>query len=70
MQTGGDHQHTLTTAEMPSHSHSYEYPGIFGASAGTGNYYGRLPGGTGPAGGNQPHENCPPFYALAFIMKL
>ncbi|MFN3966891.1 MAG: hypothetical protein ACK4JE_04265, partial [Endomicrobiia bacterium] len=27
-------------------------------------------GTTGSTGGNQPFENRPPYYALAFIMKL
>jgi len=75
LQTGGEHQHTLTTGEMPSHSHdiprrsptvgswrTFDSPdelniGIWGNP-------------TGSTGGDQPHENTPPFYALAFIIKL
>jgi len=73
MITGGEQQHQLTISEMPSHSHSslqkanrcgdcdaHEYD-KFKCDDG---------GATVSAGGDQPHENCPPFYALAFIMKL
>lgn len=74
MQTGGEHEHTLTVNEMPSHTHMAK-----GYNTGTDNtanihYHTcgqeRLDIETTSAGGSQPHENCPPFYALAFIMKL
>lgn len=82
--TGGENSHQLTVAEMPSHQHdsgwgehqSYDTP--FGRS----NYRvgSRMGSGksdwdnagwlTSSTGGNQPHENRPPYYALYFLMKL
>jgi len=73
-QTGGEKDHQLTESEMPSHSHQYQkasstvQPETFGsfdvfqtptADAQTTN-----------KGGDQPHENRPRFFALAFIMKV
>ena len=74
---GATGAHTLTTAEMPSHNHSYKSRGFTEASSGAGsqdysdettNY----PGGTGSTGGGGSHTHTgslPPYYALAYIMK-
>ena len=74
--TGGANSVTLTEDEMPSHSHTVD-GGYFGGDAfGTNNRYRSTNNDSGffltsdPAGGDQPHENRPPYYALAFIMKL
>ncbi|MFV8753965.1 DUF6519 domain-containing protein [Nannocystaceae bacterium ST9] len=81
---GGAAQVTLTTEQMPSHSHSYadifwsenngwvDVPGAWGNAIAQdqdnrGFEMGRSTSGVG---GNQPHENRPPYYALAFIMKV
>ncbi len=67
--TGGEHQHTLTVAEMPSHRHSESGHAWAGALGGVDAVHRPENALTGSTGGDQPHENCPPFYALAFIMK-
>lgn len=82
--SGGEEKHTLTANELPVHTHGlpihvsgtnvHELTVLEGHRydvAGTGHpetsvrFY---PGG--PTGGNQPHNNMPPYYALAYIMKL
>ena len=106
--TGGAASVTLTTAQMPSHTHSgpshthtfsgttsssgahsfaarNSYSGWNGAAAGNGGQRYTLggpnhthtfsgttdaaSGTTGSAGSGQSHENRPPYYALAYIMK-
>ena len=76
--TGGLHEVTLTSAQMPSHEHSTN---IDGSHVIPGNGSSSYPyGGAGtyastifnmnPTGGGQPHENLPPYWALSYIMKL
>lgn len=77
-ETGGSETVALTETQLPSHYHSVAnspsgsyltpntgtlgcIPYKAGASAGS---------VTTPAGGNQPHPNMPPYYALIYIMKL
>lgn len=67
--TGGEDDHTLTTAEMPVHTHTYlppivdldleglGVPDILAARLGP-------PIATGAAGGGASHENRPPFHAV------
>lgn len=71
--TGGEITHTLTTSEMPSHRHTLGYR--VGGGSGTTWY---IDGGTvdtwgpdtavGSTGGNQAHNNMPPYLAV-YIWK-
>ncbi|MDR2806269.1 MAG: hypothetical protein LBB85_11675 [Dysgonamonadaceae bacterium] len=75
--TGGQKAVALTTSQMPAHSHSLRYSK--GKIDGTGDQdSGRYPdkgdlnfsANTENTGGGQPHENRPPYYVLAFIIKV
>lgn len=74
--TGGAETHTLTTAEMPAHTHTVVEDNNTGASfldpanlqvGITGSPLGN--GTTSSTGGGGAHNNLPPYHALAFIMK-
>jgi microcystin-dependent protein len=76
--TGGSKEVTLTEAEMPSHKHGMENGGSHDASfEGTGYIAGDSDGigtdndlssqFTKQVGGDQPHENRPPYYAVVAI---
>ena len=68
--TGGEATHTLTIPEMPSHTHNALRKNI-GADRVWESTGGGSDGYTsGPTGDGQAHENRPPYYALAYIMKL
>lgn len=73
MQTGGEQEHTLTIAEMPAHTHTGRFADERDDSSGDDTTYyvnkGSSASVSGSTGGGQPHENCPPFYSLAFIIK-
>ena len=75
---GGAEKHTLTIEEIPAHSHNFR---VGGGSRNDGDGYGpkdgypvSYGGGFGVktynSGGGSPHNNMPPYYTLAYIMKL
>ena len=71
---GGSIAHKLIVSEMPSHTHSYQKANSPGggqdqAGSGSGDAVKHENQNTSAAGGNNYHENRPPYYALAFIMK-
>lgn len=68
--TGGSNSVTLTVDEIPPHTHQVPDGSVNG---GDGAQNGPLTGGslsTLSTGGGQPHENRPPYYALAYIMRI
>lgn len=87
-QTGGSETVTLTSAQMPSHSHNVAAVSAEGnQNSPTGNLpadtklldkeYSDAPSNTtmkgtmiAPAGGNQPHENRPPYLAVKCYIAL
>lgn len=81
--TGGENTHTLTTAEIPSHSHSggssytlihsegnraFYYSAI-GLNSTSGVLMGTLTPGGAATGGGGVHENRPPYMALLWCQK-
>ena len=71
---GGEEYHQLSIAEMPEHSHNYfgntwQNTGGFCFSDGCG-LYAQPNGVSSPTGGNASHNNMPPYFALAYIIKL
>lgn len=77
--TGGEKEHTLTIPEMPAHTHGVTIPKRDLSNAGdTGPDLSTDPSAvpasntfaTSSAGGGDPHNNLPPYYTLAYIMKL
>jgi len=72
--TGGEIEHTLTEAEMPSHAHTYvpptlnvdlESPGapdVFAAGIG-------VPTNTGNTGGGSAHNNMQPYLTLRYYIQ-
>lgn len=77
-QTGGEETNLLTVAEMPVHYHGiskiFEHGRSFKGDDASDHPLKQCCGkqgmATDNAGGGQRHNNMPPFYVLAYIMKL
>jgi microcystin-dependent protein len=70
--TGGAASVTLTLGQIPAHTHTYSRTNKDHASVGSGDLqYGSTLSSvdSGSSGGGSAHENRPPFYDVAFIMK-
>ena len=79
--SGGNETHTLTINEIGKHTHYFNSEkgtqNVFrDVEIDTKEHTGKVlteniaNTDTGPTGGNMPHNNMPPYYVLAFIMKL
>ncbi len=77
--TGGEISHNLSVAELGTHTHPYNLAisvekvlthlsGSTDSGTALTNYSGT--DNTGTTGGGLPHNNIPPYYVLAYIMKL
>ncbi len=71
---GGEERVTLNVKQIPSHTHGYR--GDTGSAAGHSHEWERNSAShqdnssqTNSTGGGESHDNMPPYYALAFIMK-
>jgi microcystin-dependent protein len=65
--TGGEENHALIVAEIPSHTHTS--PTSDGSTSGSGSGAQNSDGTTGSTGGSTDHNNISPFLAVNYIIK-
>ncbi len=70
--TGGEEEVTLTIDQMPEHTHQQQAVSLAGygqTSPIFGNAINPTTQNTGAAGGDEPHNNMPPWVGLNFVIK-
>ena len=72
---GGEETHVLSEKEIPAHSHGYselniQNPNVTYAQLGYGGQANFVSSESSLVGGGKSHNNMPPYYTLAFIIKL
>lgn len=72
--TGGEHEHTLTEAEMPSHTHDYQRAtgvegDIFGGGSKTARDNEETTTASTSTGGDGAHNNLPPYITTKWITR-
>lgn len=65
-ETGGAKTHTLTTAEIPAHTHTIPFIAGNGANFAGGNVVDTAGGTTGSTGGGGSHNNLQPYITVYF----
>jgi len=65
--SAGSHSHSISGSTSSSGSHSHS---ISGSTSSSGSHSHSISGYTSYTGSGRAHENRPPYFALAFIMKL
>lgn len=63
--SAGNHSHSLSINSNGAHTHD-----VSGTTSSNGKHSHTISGSTASTGSGNSHENRPPFYALAYIMKL
>lgn len=68
---GGSETHTLTTPEIPAHTHTYTVPGLVSVSLSGSNVYAQTPSSatSGSTGGGGSHNNMQPSLVLMLIIR-
>ena len=68
--SGGSETHTLSTAQMPSHSHTYSaHTGLGASGSGGAAQLSSTSANTSSSGGDQAHNNVQPTIILNYIIK-